>query len=56
MWFCALGQLVQLLECLLDMLPARGDSTPEQPLARLQKVIVRENGEKSSAAVRSVHQ
>ena len=38
MWFITLCQLVQLLECLLDMLPARGDCTAEQHLARLQKV------------------
>ena len=38
MWFVTLCQLVQLLECLLDMLPARGDCTAEQYLARLQNV------------------
>ena len=38
MWFCALCQLVQLLECVLVMLPARGESTAGAALGRLQKV------------------
>ena len=38
MWFFALWQPVPLLECLLVMLPARGEALLEQHLARLQKV------------------
>ena len=43
-----------LLECLLVMLPVRVESTAEQPLARLQKVRMRETDEKKSAVARAV--